>query len=79
MHFYRCEKLEFDNKRILFEDTFYLEKFDVAIVQLNCRTSSIKNLDVKSNFIIYKVSRTRTTKTFNIELIDSLSDKYLIT
>ncbi len=57
---------------------FYFEEFDITIVQLDCKTSNIEIFDIKSNFVICEIFRTRTTKTINIELIDNLNNKYFI-
>ncbi len=79
MHFHRREKLEFDDQKILFKNAFYFKEFNVTIVQLDCRTSDVKILSVKLDFVIHEVFKTRTTRTINIELINSLSDKHFIT
>jgi len=34
--------------------------------------------NIKLNFVIYEIFKTKITKTINIKLIDSLSDEHLI-
>ena len=79
INFYKREKLEFDNQRIFFEDIFYFEKFNVTIVQLNCKTNNIKIFNIKLNFVTCEVFKTRTTRAISIEFINSLKNKYSIT
>jgi len=54
------------------------EEFNVMIIQLDSEMSDAEIACIQSNFIFNEVSRTRTTRKIDIELIDDLSNEHLI-
>jgi len=54
------------------------EEFNVMIIQLDSEMSDAEIASIQSDFIFNEVSRTRTTREIDIELIDDLSNEHLI-